>query len=53
MALPCRCSVSIAEWLDSSAVGIAQIVADEVGESIFCCEGSDALFPNDFGEGVY
>jgi len=29
---------------------IAQLVADEAGESILCCEGSDALFPNDFGE---
>jgi len=27
------------EWLDSSAVGIVQLVAREVGESILCREG--------------
>ena len=36
--------------LDSSAVGITQLVAYEAGESNLCREGSDALFPNDFGE---
>jgi len=30
-------------------VGIVQRVAHETGESILCREGSDALFPNDFG----
>jgi len=31
-------------------VDIAQIVAHEAGESNLCREGSDAFFPNDFGE---
>jgi len=29
----------VAECLDSSAVGIAQLVAHEVGESFLCREG--------------
>jgi len=31
-------------------IGTAQLVAHEAGDSILCCEGSDALFSNDFGE---
>jgi len=31
-------------------VGIAQLVAHEAGDCILCREGSDVLFPNDFGE---
>jgi len=34
--------------LDSSAVGIVQL-AHEAGEFILCHDGSDAVFPNDFG----
>ena len=41
----CGCSIPAAEWLDSSAVGIAQL-AQAVGESIFCHEGGDAALPN-------
>jgi len=37
-ALRCECSVPAAELLDSSAVGIAQIVAHAAGESILCRE---------------
>jgi len=29
----------VAEWLDLSAVGIAQLAEHEVSESILCCEG--------------
>jgi len=50
VALRCGCSVPVAEWWDTSPAGIAQLVAHEAGESILCREGSDALFPDDFGE---
>jgi len=33
-----------------AVIGTAQLVAHEAGDSILCCEGSDALFSNDFGE---
>jgi len=36
----------VAEWLDSSAVGIAQLVAHEVGESILCMRVATQLFKN-------
>jgi len=35
-----------------SAVGIAQL-AHAVDECIPCSEGSDVLFPNDFGEDLF
>jgi len=35
-SLQCACSIPAAEWWNSSAVGIAQIVAHSAGESIFC-----------------
>jgi len=38
LALQCGCSVPVAEWLDSSTVGIAQL-AHAVNESILCHEG--------------
>jgi len=50
VALPCGCSVPVAELLYLSAMGIAQLVAHEAGKSNLC-ESSDALFPNDFGKG--
>jgi len=37
MSVRCKCSVPAAEWMYSSAVGIAQLV-HAVGESIFCHE---------------
>jgi len=40
----CGCSVPAAEWLDSSAVGIAQL-AHTAGESILCREDGDAALP--------
>jgi len=46
VALPYGCSVAVTECLNSSAVGITQLVAHEAGDSILCC----ALFPNGFGE---
>jgi len=39
----------VAEKLELSAVDIAQL-AYAVDEFILCCDGSDLLFPNDFGE---
>jgi len=39
--------------LDSSAVGIAQLVAHAAGRCIVCREGCDMLFPNDFGEDFF
>jgi len=40
VALRCECSVPTAEWLDSSVVqGMTQLIAHEVGESIFCRDG--------------
>jgi len=36
--------------MDSSAVVIAQLVAHEQASSSSAVKGSDALFPNDFGE---
>ena len=56
MALPCGCSVGLPVtellYFILSAVGIAQLVAHEAGKS-HLCDGSDALFPNDFGEDLY
>jgi len=43
------CSIPAAEKLDLSAVDIAQL-AHAVNECILCHEGSDALFPNDYGK---
>jgi len=42
----------MAEWLDSSAVGIVHLVACEADESIPYYEGSNVLFPNEFGGGL-
>jgi len=39
VALWCGCCIPTAEWLDSSAVGIVQLVAHEAGESILCLQG--------------
>jgi len=52
VALQCECSVPAAEWLDSTVVGIAHLVSHKAGECILCREGSEALFPNDFGGGL-
>jgi len=40
LAMRCGCAAPVVEWLDSSAVGIAQL-AHPAGESIFCREGGD------------
>ena len=40
----CAYGVPAAEWLDSSAVGIAQL-AHATGESIDCRKGGDAALP--------
>jgi len=42
VALHCGCSIPMAEWLDSSALGIAQLVAHEVDEYILCMMSSCA-----------
>jgi len=39
LSLQCGCVIPAAERLDSSAVGIVQLVAHEVGESIVCVRG--------------
>ena len=49
VALRCGCSVPMAEWLDLSAVGIAQI-AHAAGESILPWGVATRLFPNDYDE---
>jgi len=36
--------------LRGRVIGTARLVAHEAGDSILCCEGSDAVFSNDFGE---
>ena len=53
VALQCGSSVPTAEWLDSSVVGIAQLVAHKAGKCILCHEGGDVLFANDFGEDLF
>jgi len=35
--------------LRGGVIGTAQLVAHEAGDSILCCERSDAHFSNDFG----
>ena len=44
VALRCGCSVPVAKWLDSYAVGIAQL-AHTVGEFILCREGGYVTRP--------
>jgi len=39
-----RCSIPVAEWLDSSVVGIAQL-AHAAGKFILCHEGGDVAVP--------
>jgi len=45
--------VPVAEWLDSSAVGIAQLVAYVAASPFSAVKSSDVLFPNDFGENLF
>jgi len=45
VAMQCRCSVPAAEWLDSSAVSIAQLVALVADESILCMRSGDTVLP--------
>jgi len=42
VALCCGCSIPAAEWWGSSAVGIVQLVAHVVDESILCVRGGYA-----------
>jgi len=45
VALQCGCSVPAAEWLDSSTVGIAQVVVHAAEDSILCVRCGDAALP--------
>jgi len=53
VALSCGCSIPMAERLDSSPVGIAQLVAHEAASPFLAVRGSDVLFLNDFGEDLF
>jgi len=47
MALPCRCSVPVAEW-----IRLQWVLRMKRASSISAVRGSDALFPNDSDEDV-
>jgi len=49
LALRCGCVIPTADVMDSSAVGISQLVLHEVGKSILCMRVAMELFTNYFG----
>jgi len=45
VALQCGCSVPTADWLDSSAMGIAHLVAHSADKHILCIRGGNTVHP--------